>query len=241
MITPLPPPGDAPTSHRAALIVACAALVAVTEQVLTSGPLTAIDRDVAQWLHSQGPGDPFILTVAEVISRIATPQLSVAGSLVVAGAMSKRAGTWQPLQRMTAAVVLLAATVLGMKTLIDRPGPPGQGATGYFPSGHTTTAVVCSGTLLLLAHELWPGLRRLDLRRFVVLWALLVGWAMTWHNYHWLTDVLAAWLLGALLLIILARGAAAGTGAGTPGQPQHATNQSGVNPRLDPARQPRSS
>ena len=28
---------------------------------------------------------------------------------------------------------------------------------------------------------------------------------MTWHNYHWLTDVLAAWLLGTLLLAVLSR------------------------------------
>lgn len=216
------------------MIVACAALLGLTEQVLTHGPLTSVDLDVARWLHGQGPRYPFMLNMAEVISRLATPQWSVAGSLVLAGAMSKRARTWQPLQRMAAAVVLLAATVMGMKTVIDRPGPHGSGATGYFPSGHTTTAVVCAGTLLLLAHQRWPGLRRFHLRRLGVIWTLLVGWAMAWHNYHWLTDVLAAWLLGALLLVALSSSRLPGRGSGAPRLQQPASHQLGVNLLPDP-------
>ena len=228
MIIPQPHQGDLTSSRRAALVVALAALLVLTEQVLTGGPLTDIDVDIAMWLRGQGPRHPFILAMAEVISRIATPQWSVAGSLVLAGGMSRCARSWQPLKRTTAAVGLLSATVLGMKMLIDRPGPRGSGATGYFPSGHTATAVVCGGTLLLLAHGLWPGLRRFHLRRLVVLWALLVGWAMTWHNYHWLTDVIAAWLLGGLLLVALSSWRSPVKGPGVPGQPRHAPRQLGV-------------
>ena len=173
-MTAQPPRSGTPRSRIAAAVFAGAALLVLTEQVLTHGPVTALDLDIAHWLQQNGPRHPRILQTAEVISRLANPQWSVAVSLILAAAMSRHTRSWQSLKRMTAAVVLLTATVLGLKALTDRPGPPGSGATGYFPSGHTTTAVVCAGMLTLLGRDLWPR-RRFHLTALAAAWAVLVG------------------------------------------------------------------
>ncbi len=65
-----------------------------------------------------------------------------------------------------------------------------------YPSGHAVAAVVCWG--LLLEHA--GGLGR---RRRHALTALLAGAAglgMAALDSHWLSDVLAGWLLGAIVL-----------------------------------------
>ena len=181
-------------------------LAVLTEEVLTSGPITILDADVARWLHHHTGRYRLVATLAESVTRIATPQWTIAASLVLAGAMSRYARSWNPFRRMLVAIVVLAVSVLGMKTVIGRPGPYKPAATGYFPSGHTTTAIVCAGTLLLLAHQQWPRLRSAHAVGVTATWGLLVGWAMTWRSYHWLSDVIAAWCLGTLILLALLRG-----------------------------------
>ena len=88
-----------------------------------------------------------------------------------------------------------------------RPGPPGgppHDLFGYYPSGHTTTAAVCLGTLALVAARRHRA-RRIPLLGAAVLWTTLVGAAMVIHRYHWPTDVLAGFLLGTLLLTLVDR------------------------------------
>jgi membrane-associated phospholipid phosphatase len=97
----------------------------------------------------------------------------------------------------------MAATVLIVKAAVHRAGPPGSELHhflgGYFPSGHTATALVCVGTLAAQLGEVRPGLRHW-LRWAVAGWTTLVALAMVFRQYHWLTDVVASAGLGLLIL-----------------------------------------
>ncbi|MET7527169.1 phosphatase PAP2 family protein [Streptomyces sp900116325] len=84
---------------------------------------------------------------------------------------------------------------------IARPRPPAEDwiteASRYsFPSGHATTSAMAAGLLLVAlfvrrprACWLWVGL--------TVCWAVLVGISRVWLGVHWMSDVVAGWLLAA--------------------------------------------
>jgi membrane-associated phospholipid phosphatase len=102
-------------------------------------------------------------------------------------------------------MALVPAIVVPFKELIARGGtpavPPG---TGYYPSGHTATAMIAYGasTLVLL-----PWLRSAYARRgAVILCAALVAcvsFGLVRRGYHWPLDVVASWCLGTVLLVSL--------------------------------------
>jgi undecaprenyl-diphosphatase len=79
--------------------------------------------------------------------------------------------------------------------------PPG---TGYYPSGHTATAVVAYGCATLLLR---PWLRTALARRaLITLCAALVlgaSYGLVRRGYHWPLDVAASWCLCAVLLSAL--------------------------------------
>ncbi len=68
------------------------------------------------------------------------------------------------------------AIVVPLKELVARSGPPVMGpGTGYYPSGHTATAVVAYGAATLL---LLPWLRRTYARRLVLTGCLTLNAAV---------------------------------------------------------------
>ncbi|PWI45074.1 phosphoesterase [Streptomyces sp. ICBB 8177] len=69
-------------------------------------------------------------------------------------------------------------------------------ACGYaFPSGHTTTAALTAGFLVILVLALGQRRSRAALVVGTGLWALLVGASRVYLCVHWFTDVLGGWLL----------------------------------------------
>ncbi len=101
--------------------------------------------------------------------------------------------------------------VAPLQALIARPGPPPMAPeTGFYPSGHTATAVVLYGVAALL---LLPWLRRRAARLVVVLlWAALVAGTavgLVRHGYHWPLDVLGSLTAGTAVLTARTGGSAA--------------------------------
>jgi membrane-associated protein len=107
-----------------------------------------------------------------------------------------------------------ALLVLGVKQLVDRARPGaalrlgGPDGSPSFPSGHTLMTAAFLGLLVWLV---WPHLRTHTARAAVVASAGLAAWAVgasrVYLGYHWMTDVVAAWLvaaacLGTLLLAV---------------------------------------
>ena len=77
------------------------------------------------------------------------------------------------------------------------PGPAGHS----FPSGHVMHYVVFFGVLALVAAwKMRPGPARWVVFTGLVLWLMAVGVSRIYLGAHWLSDVLAAYALGAVVL-----------------------------------------
>ncbi|MER8046366.1 phosphatase PAP2 family protein [Streptomyces sp. NPDC094032] len=93
-----------------------------------------------------------------------------------------------------AAVPLL---VVPLKEWTARPGPLEPWAHGYYPSGHTATALIAYFSAAFLVS-----------RRLVPVAAVLTavtGTGLVLRGYHWPLDVLASCCLGVLILFVSAR------------------------------------
>ncbi|MET7684827.1 phosphatase PAP2 family protein [Streptomyces sp. NPDC005423] len=86
----------------------------------------------------------------------------------------------------------------GVMSLIARPRPPRADWAGHpsgwaFPSGHTTTAALAAG-LVILAICLRAPRGRNPLCAVVGCWGALVGLTRIYLGVHWFTDVIGGWL-----------------------------------------------
>src|SRR6266581_2914075 len=185
-------------------------LAALTIDVLANGPLVRLDRQVwsavrpiahsPSWQWAGGSA----FSPAQLVVDLADPHLAVPVLALAAIAASVGLRRLRPLLTAAVAVILLVATVIPAKLLIGRLAP-GQlrlqpGDLGAFPSGHTTTAAVCYLLGALLLAPLLPAAGRRALLVILPAWCVIVGAALVWRDYHWVTDVAAGWALAALIL-----------------------------------------
>lgn len=176
----------------------------ITWQVAAHGPLARADERLsARAIH---PG-----RVPELLADLGDVTVAVPVLAVVLGYVAWRAHAagrdrwWLP---SVAAAVLMAAVpalIVPLKELVARPSTPVMGpGTGYYPSGHTATAVIAYGgaTLVLI-----PWLRSTGARRALLVGCLAlnlgVAFGLVRRGYHWPLDVVASWCLCAVLLLSL--------------------------------------
>ncbi len=185
-------------------------LAFLTGNVLAHGPLVSLDQQVrlAVLPYADAPGYAWLVTPpfgpAWLLTSLGETTVAIPVLAAAAVIAAVRARSWRPLLTALVAAVALLATVIPAKILIGRPGPGipavSPGSMGAFPSGHTSTACVCSTVaVLLLATGLRGWARRAAAAAVVVLW-LLVGAALVWSDFHWFTDVAAGWALSALIV-----------------------------------------
>ncbi|MFC8508234.1 phosphatase PAP2 family protein [Streptomyces sp. NPDC057131] len=94
-----------------------------------------------------------------------------------------------------AAVPLL---VVPLKEWTARPGPLEPWAHGYYPSGHTATALVAYfGAAFLVSRRLVP---------VAAVLTAVTGTGLVLRGYHWPLDVLASCCLGVLILFAASGG-----------------------------------
>ncbi|MEL7625307.1 MAG: phosphatase PAP2 family protein [Anaerolineaceae bacterium] len=96
---------------------------------------------------------------------------------------------------MAFGLFLLAVLVLAAKFLIKRPRPEGEFGQIYritdphsFPSGHAARAMAIAVMVSTLGN-IWVTL-------LVFVWAILVGYSRLALALHYVSDVLAGWLIG---------------------------------------------
>ncbi|MGW8064407.1 phosphatase PAP2 family protein [Streptomyces ziwulingensis] len=173
----------------------------ITWQVLADGPLIGVDERLSRALVHPDRLSELLADLGNV--QVAVPVLVLALAYV---AWHGRAGGadrwWRPPLAGALAMVLVPALVAPLKEWTDRPGTPAvPPAVGYYPSGHTATAVVAYGaaTLLLLGPLRSPALRRVLVALCAVL-VLAASYGLVRRGYHWPLDVVAGWCLGAVLL-----------------------------------------
>ncbi|WP_377643770.1 phosphatase PAP2 family protein [Oryzobacter terrae] len=124
-------------------------------------------------------------------------------ALVVVVVLALRRRSWLPVVLMVAAAAgSLLFTVLG-KDLVGRARPPlalavpPYESSPSFPSGHTLNATVVLGvSAYLLMLGLRHGRTRTAVAAVVVVLVVAMGLSRVWLGHHWLTDVIAGWLVG---------------------------------------------
>jgi undecaprenyl-diphosphatase len=118
--------------------------------------------------------------------------------------------SWSPaVLVVVAAAGSLLMTVAG-KQLVGRARPPRIDAvppfesSASFPSGHTLNSTVIAA---VLAYVVLRRVRHRWARVCVVFgalaWAVAMGLSRVYLGHHWLTDVIAAWVLGLAWVIVV--------------------------------------
>ncbi|MEU1531303.1 phosphatase PAP2 family protein [Streptomyces fagopyri] len=203
----------------------------ITWQVAAHGPLARADERLSRSLVHPDRVSELLADLGGV--PVAVPVLAVVlGYVALSARAAGRARGWQAPAVAAVLMALVPAVIVPLKELVARPGPPVMGpGTGFYPSGHTATAVVAYGSATLL---LLPRLRTARGRRGLLGLCLAVNLAVAFglvrRGYHWPLDVVASWCLGAMLLtvavLILDRGVSRSTRRSSAGTPSPRTGPS---------------
>ncbi|MEV0135559.1 phosphatase PAP2 family protein [Dactylosporangium sp. NPDC050688] len=189
-------------------------------------PLLALDAHLAATLHAGTSANPALAGVLQLWTDMFAP-----GPLRVLVGVVAVWLWWRGARRVAlwAVVTMVAGGLLGagLKLLLGRDRPefldPVSHATGYsFPSGHSLTAALGAGVLLLIFLPFVPDaspVRTQRATRWTIIAAALIvtvatGLTRVALGVHWLSDVVAGWTLG--VAVIAATTAAFATWRGLP-------------------------
>jgi membrane-associated phospholipid phosphatase len=193
----------------AVLAVSLTAVFAeVYESVVEADGVAGLDHPVLDAAKSvRSPAlDATATAYTDVGGTVGMPILALTATIVLA----LRRRSWTPVILIViAAAGSLLMTIAG-KQLIGRTRPeltdavPPYEYSASFPSGHSLNSVVIAGLVAYLV------ILRLKSRRSRLLTAILaaafaatMGLSRVYLGHHWLTDVLAAWALGAAWLALV--------------------------------------
>jgi membrane-associated phospholipid phosphatase len=146
---------------------------------------------------------PALTRFAQVITDLGSYRPVTAVSIGLALLLAYRTRRLLEPLVLLAAVEAASSLVEVLKTAIVRARPPLEGMLGppvfdySFPSGHagSSTVVYVLGALLLAIAEHWSSARRRLMVAAGCIVAGLIGLSRVYLGYHWLTDVVGAWLL----------------------------------------------
>jgi membrane-associated phospholipid phosphatase len=196
---------------RPLVLVALGIFVVLTVSVIAAkGPGLVVDKAFAAWpgLHTKNS------VLAKLLAVIGQRAYSAPALLVVAVLLAWRRRIIRPISLALVGLLALNVLVGAMKLAIARPSPrtgdwlPFAGGTD-FPSGHTSNTVLTWGLLawLLLAYgRKVPTLRRQWIGYgFVALASVVVGLASLYLRTHWISDIVAGWAVGFMILVGVTR------------------------------------
>jgi membrane-associated phospholipid phosphatase len=175
----------------------CLALFALFVLVAWSVELgwwSHLDQSLTDWAAARRRSplwDP-----AKTVFDIATPEVALPVTLALGALAAWLRHRWSVVAEAAIRVGLVVASVLVLKPLLAVPGPTRNalgGHGGAFPSGHTTSTLVCAALLLT-----WLGRPRGAVGR-ALLMALLVavvGASVVYLHYHYFSDVVGGVVLG---------------------------------------------
>ncbi|WP_328931373.1 MULTISPECIES: phosphatase PAP2 family protein [unclassified Streptomyces] len=155
------------------------------------------DEDALSWSVAHRPD------IAPALARglTATGTGVVPYALVILAALLTGRTPRQRVLAATLAPACLAtgqALRYGVMSLIARPRPAlsnwaGTASGWSFPSGHTTTAALTAGLVILAICVRSPH-GRTPLCLAVGCWGVLVGLTRVYLGVHWFTDIIGGWL-----------------------------------------------
>ncbi|ETW21410.1 phosphatidic acid phosphatase [Mycobacterium gastri 'Wayne'] len=191
-----------------ALLIGAAAVTAlavcfteVLDDVLEGDGIVGIDQPAAEWLAAHR--DLWLTTTLRVVTAAGGPVGMAVLTALTCAAVVWRCRSWLPVVLALVGGGGVALVVLVAKALVVRDRPALPFATiaegGYsFPSGHaagTAAVALLSGWLVtrwLITS--WTG--RIIVWTMAMGWSVMVGFSRIYLGVHYISDVLAGWLLG---------------------------------------------
>jgi membrane-associated phospholipid phosphatase len=180
--------------------------LAVTQQVLTNGPLVAYDRELNSQPKPQFEG--FSGFVLRRLDDLGLRGVTATVLLIAAAYIAYKFKTWRPLNLAVLSLLLLNVTVGGSKILLGRTKPRDgfdllhAGGMSY-PSGHASNAVLSWGILAYLIYR-YAKVDRYQGRLAsagVALITLTVCTVSLIRHTHWFSDLLGGVFIGSALLV----------------------------------------
>ncbi|GAA4929767.1 phosphatase PAP2 family protein [Streptomyces coeruleoprunus] len=204
-----PPPTRAPHARAVAGWTGVLALALLVLVVAGWGPLMAFDRAVAEALHASAVSSPVATGVNRVLTDWVWDPWTMRGLVAVVAVVLWRRGERWPAGLLVVVSVLASGLQQALKALVgrDRPrweDPVDAADFAAFPSGHAMTVVVTFGLLWWVAvtHGARAARAARPLVAVGVVSAVGVGLTRVYLGVHWVSDVVAGWLLGACVVAL---------------------------------------
>jgi membrane-associated phospholipid phosphatase len=182
--------------------------IAVTQQVITNGPLIALDARIANAGRVDFPS--WIDFILMRIDDLGLRGLTASALMIAAIYIARRFKTWRPLNLAILSIIALNLTVGLAKLLIGRTKPQLNVDLIYagglsYPSGHASNAILSWGVLAYLIYR-YAHVDRYRGRLAsagVALISLSVCVVSLFRNTHWLSDLVGGLFIGAALLVMV--------------------------------------
>ena len=182
--------------------------IAVTQQVITNGPLIALDAKIANADRVDFPSwvDFLLMRIDDLGLRGLTGTALIIAAIYIA----RRFRTWRPLNLAILSLIALNLTVGLSKLLIGRTKPQLNVDLIYagglsYPSGHASNAILSWGVLAYLIYR-YAHVDRYQGRLAstgVALISLSVCVVSLFRNTHWLSDLVGGLFIGSALLVMI--------------------------------------
>jgi len=194
------------------LVVGAAGLVVLRAGVLGVSAVTRFDVRVRAAANSHRELPLLGRVVARALAELGQRGLTVTVVVVLAVLAVRRSGSWRPGLVSAGALGLLGVLGQVLKFEVGRLAPRAARVAVHagglsWPSGHAANTVVSGALVLWLLPQVRPAL---------AVWARLVGGALyslaiagggvalVVLDYHWASDVVGGWLLGGVVLAVVA-------------------------------------
>ncbi|KZS61358.1 phosphatase PAP2 family protein [Mycobacterium ostraviense] len=173
----------------------------VLDDVLEGDGIAGIDQPAAKWLAAHR--DLWLTATLRVVTAAGGPVGMAALTALTCPAVVWRCRSWRPVVLAVVGGGGIAAAVLVAKAVVvrDRPALPFAAIAegGYsFPSGHAagTAAVTLLSAWLVTRWVITSWTGRVIVWTMAMGWSTIVGFSRIYLGVHYISDVLAGWLLG---------------------------------------------
>jgi len=197
---------------------------AVVDAVADPAPLAGVDGPTLQWMidHRTGPLDVIMVQVSNLGGTAGMTVLTVLG----VGLLGWK-GRYRDAVVVAVAGAVAGPLVNGFKHLYARQRPPMATQlvlepTYALPSGHSLSSTVVVGILAVVTiRALHSTVQRVLVGCAATAVVVTIGVSRLYLGVHWLTDVLAGWLLGGAWLSLCVAALLLGPATTTPPPAPH--------------------